>query len=99
MSAQHPGSKHHAALNPRKWELTRKATFERDGYRCRQCGHPGRLECHHIIPLEAGGEPYNLSNTLTLCRTCHVNHHRRDRRKPETPEQAAWQQLVDELAG
>ena len=56
--------------------------FERDGWRCRQCGRktPKRLrgtialsapELDHIIPVSAGGDhaPYNLQ---CLCRACNI---------------------------
>ena len=62
----------------------RRFVLNRDKYRCRTCGRPGRLEAHHVRPVAAGGndEPGNL---LTLCVTCHVDHHRAD-----DPARAAW---------
>jgi HNH endonuclease len=48
------------------------ATRRRDGERCQQCGSTDKLEVHHIKPLAEGGEKYELSNLITLCRDCHV---------------------------
>ena len=74
-------------------ERVRRAAFERDGWRCRECGHPGRLEAHHIRPLFKGGASYDLANVETLCRECHIDRHRR---KP-TALEAAWSRAVREL--
>ena len=50
----------------------RKATLQRDGYRCRRCGHhdpSGKtLDAHHVTPTEG----------MTLCNSkangCHAAH-------------------------
>ena len=39
------------------------------------CGKAGRLEVHHIKPLEHGGKPFELSNLRTLCREHHIRIH------------------------
>ena len=75
------------------WERIRRAAFERDGWRCRACGRPGRLEAHHVRPLERGGDPYDRANVETLCRGCHIDRHRRKL----TPGEAAWRDLVVDL--
>jgi 5-methylcytosine-specific restriction endonuclease McrA len=49
----------------------RRQVFERDGYRCRQCGSPDDLCADHIIPEFRGG-PATLENLQTLCRACNV---------------------------
>lgn len=94
MSRQHPGSRLHAQLNQKRWERARRACFDRDGYRCTACGHAGRLEAHHVKPLDVGGAPYALDNLATLCRPCHIQRHK----PPVPPEQAAWAALVAELS-
>ena len=68
-------SERHAAINRRLWERARRLCFERDGYRCCKCGLPGRLECHHVAPLESGGAPYDLVNLETVCTPCHKKIH------------------------
>ena len=75
-------------INPsaRQWETTRRDVFERDGYRCQQCGKAGRLEAHHVLHLASGGSN-DLANLLTLCRGCHIAIH-------HAPVNAAWESLV-----
>ena len=68
-------SRHHARLSAGLWERTRRAAFERDAHRCRECGKAGRLEAHHEPPLEHGGDPYKLDGIKTLCRECHISRH------------------------
>ena len=53
----------------------------------------GRLEAHHVTPLHRGGAPYDLDNLETLCRSCHIERHRRKL----SPGEAAWKRLVAEL--
>ena len=61
-------SRHHVHLDARRWQAVRRAVFERDGYRCVECGRSGRLECDHITPLDRGGDPWDLDNLQALCR-------------------------------
>ncbi len=79
-----------------RWQRTRKAVFDRDGWRCRSCGRAGRLEADHIDRRWPGG-PYNLDNLQTLCRPCHIEKTRAENRRELTPEEKAWRQLVLEL--
>ena len=69
--------------------------LSRDGYRCCRCGRPGRLEAHHEPPLRAGGDPYDVDGVTTLCRSCHISHHRRD---DMAPDRAAWLDYLSELS-
>ena len=88
-------SQHHKRLSSARWEAVRKAAFRRDGYRCQQCGKPaGRAEAHHLVDLDRGGEPYDLGNISTRCRSCHIAYHR----KPLSPEREAWRVLLAEIA-
>lgn len=47
--------------------------FQRDGFRCRYCGHGvehgALLEADHVIPESAGG-PTTLDNLVTACQDC-----------------------------
>lgn len=57
----------------------KKATLERDGYKCRCCGIGGALYLsilvfHHLVPVFAGG-PDTVDNGLTLCANCHLMLH------------------------
>lgn len=71
------------------WERRRREVLKRDGYRCRKCGRPGRLEVDHIVPLKAGGGD-ELANLRALCREHHLARHR----KPVGPKVRAWRGLV-----
>ncbi|MCK6625337.1 MAG: DEAD/DEAH box helicase [Anaerolineae bacterium] len=59
------------------WAGQRRAARARDGYRCQMCGLPERgreHDVHHKIPFRTftSYEPANqLSNLITLCRSCH----------------------------
>ena len=52
----------------------RFSIYERDGYRCRNCGISDRyanLEIDHIIPISKGGKS-TYDNLQTLCHRCNV---------------------------
>ena len=57
-------------------------------------GKAGRLEVHHRVRLEDGGDPYSLDNLMVLTRAEHIEIHRGDR---ETPGRAQWRALIREL--
>ena len=88
-------SRHHDKLDPRRWARARRQAFERDGWRCCECGKTGRLEAHHEPPLEHGADPYSVDGLRTLCRACHIERHRADRM---TPGRADWLDFVDKIA-
>ena len=83
----------------KRWSRVRRAVFERDGWRCVQCGRGGRLECDHVTPLdcEPGQDPYDVNGCQTLCRACHIAKTRGENRNPLTKDEAAWRELVAEL--
>ena len=89
-------SKHHAAIPTRVWQKLRLETFNRDKWRCRECGKAGLLECHHTISLETWpDQPWTIDGLLALCRNCHIAIHRR----AQTEEDKAWGDFIDELTG
>lgn len=47
----------------------RKAVYERDRYRCVECGATDHLSLDHIIPWSLGGED-TMENLQTMCRSC-----------------------------
>jgi DEAD/DEAH box helicase domain-containing protein len=59
------------------WPAQRNRTRDRDGYRCQMCGSPEQArehDVHHKIPFRqfASYQQANqLSNLITLCRSCH----------------------------
>jgi HNH endonuclease len=50
---------------------TRRAVYERDGYRCRKCGSDRRLSLDHIIAVTSGGDN-SEENLRTLCLPCNL---------------------------
>ena len=89
-------SRHHVPLHARRWAAVRRAVLARDGWRCR-CGRAGRMEVDHVQPLRAGGDPYDLGNLQTLCRSCHIAKTARENRRELTPAEQAWRDFVTEL--
>ena len=83
-------SRHHAdhkRIPWRQWARVRRAVLDRDGWRCRRCGYPDGLECHHVEPLAQGGSPLELANLETVCRDCHLSAHL-------SPQRRAWRELM-----
>ena len=79
---------------PPGWPQFRKMIFERDGWRCVNCGKPGKLECAHIVDVQVDpSRELDPSNARALCRECHLAETRQQRRKV-SPEQQAWFELV-----
>ena len=91
------GRSQYQTIPARQWARVRRRVLDRDGYRCRACNRQGRLEVHHVIPLEKGGAPLAESNLLTLCRGCHIAEHIRG--KDDGINRCAWRQYLRELAG
>jgi hypothetical protein len=52
------------------WKTQRRAARERDGYQCVLCGSTDRIQVHHIIPFRYS-QSHDLTNLVTLCRSCH----------------------------
>lgn len=72
-----------AAYRRSSWKRgpQRKRVYERDGYRCRYCGRPGKqiggnrvLSLQHLVPervlARLGREPFD-SELVTACLQCH----------------------------
>lgn len=60
----------------RRWRKLRAFVMRRDGSRCQRCGGRASPECHHVVPLAAGGLD-TPSNLRILCRSCHDGLHGR----------------------
>ena len=82
-------------IDRKLWAKIRRRVFDRDGWRCRNCGRSGRLECDHVRPVERGGAVYDLGNLQTLCRSCHIRKTRVENRQ-DWPERDAWAALIAE---
>jgi 5-methylcytosine-specific restriction endonuclease McrA len=60
-----------------EWALQVK---QRDGFICQHCGidEINNLQAHHVVPWEDSIElRFEVSNGLTLCRSCHTKEDRR----------------------
>lgn len=68
-------------------------TFNRDDWRCVQCGKAGRLECDHIVPLADGGTD-DLANLRTLCRDCHITLSAEALKVHHVDGQREWERLM-----
>ena len=84
-------SRHHRRLKRKRWAVQRRRRLDIDGWRCQRCGLAGKLEVHHRVGLEDGGEAYALANLETLCARCHFERHGAD------PRRLAWRDYVRSL--
>ena len=57
------------------------------------------MEVDHIRPLRAGGKVYDPDNLQVLCRDCHIAKTAGENRRPLTPAELAWRELVAEMVG
>jgi hypothetical protein len=79
-----------------------KKVYERDDYRCQNCGRKGGnsgetvLHAHHIVPLKDGGSN-NISNMKTLCGDCHEAIHT-DKTAPTAQQDIASESELSDLA-
>ena len=94
MSRRHRGSRFHAAIPWRQWARLRRRILERDGYRCRACGRPGKLEVDHVTPMHAGGAALEPANLQALCGPCHIEKTTREKHGQPDPEREAWRAFL-----
>jgi 5-methylcytosine-specific restriction endonuclease McrA len=59
----------------KSWQITRDNVLSRDGSRCTICGATDSLEVHHTIQVKDGGDVFDESICVTLCKTCHKDQH------------------------
>lgn len=50
----------------------RAKVYERDGYRCVNCGVRYPLSVDHVIPLSKGGKN-RMENMVTMCKPCNAD--------------------------
>ena len=61
----------------RKW---RESVLDRDDYQCTQCGCAVDLQVHHIKDFaKYPSLRFEVSNGITLCRSCHMALHKKRR--------------------
>jgi 5-methylcytosine-specific restriction endonuclease McrA len=64
-----------------EYKLWREAVFKRDNYTCVWCGdnRGNNLNSDHILPFSQYPElRFAIDNGRTLCKTCHVNRHKKE---------------------
>ena len=71
------GANHHVHADPRWTRLSGRMIARhvgQYGYVCpgyQRPAHPaGDLTVDHVVPLAAGGAPFDIGNTAVLCRSC-----------------------------
>lgn len=59
-----------------EYKQWRKLVYERDGYKCTQCGSKDKLNAHHLKSWKDFPElRYDINNGITLCEKCHIKLH------------------------
>jgi 5-methylcytosine-specific restriction protein A len=66
-------AKYAAHLRSPSFRALRKQAFERDGYRCVDCGAEEQLQCDHETYARFGREL--LEDVVTRCKPCHMRRH------------------------
>lgn len=64
--------------NSKRWAVLRRHRLHRTPL-CVRCGEVA-TDVDHINPIAAGGQPFALSNTQSLCRQCHSRKTRSEMR-------------------
>ena len=62
-------------LPPNDWNLLRRGTYRRAGYRCEACGNRGRLNCHEVWQFLPESRRQVLAGLRCLCDKCHRATH------------------------
>lgn len=89
---------------PDDWDARRRAVYERDNYRCQNCGALGGprgeavLHAHHVVPKSKGGTN-QLRNLQTLCSQCHGAIHGIDFAPTANQTEESEQSRLVELIG
>ena len=78
--AREPGKVRDAVYGDPRYLPWRRAVLKRDRYRCTICGvdvsGKGAARTHHVRPIKAGGDPFDVANGQTLCIEHHEQAHR-----------------------
>jgi len=62
----------------------RRSVFERDNYKCQECGYDkgGIIQAHHILGFTENVDlRYDVENGITLCKFCHQLKHTKSENK------------------
>ncbi len=69
---------------------------------CRPCAAQGftvaAVEIDHIVPVKEAPDRFlDSSNWQPICRSCHEEKTAGENSRPQTPEQAGWQERLKEI--
>ena len=76
---------------------TRRAVYERDGFRCALCDCTQTIQIHHAIPRGQGGSDFP-ENLITLCSRCHAAAHGLDLDSTGITSEDMEQMIVEYLS-
>ena len=79
-----------------RWRALRAKLFRDRGEQCESCyaiGAAGEIQIHHRTPIALGGAIWDEQNLEVLCRSCHLDRHR----KIEAEKLPDWQRRLYEL--
>lgn len=62
-------------LNSKYWKKVRSLVLKRDSFKCIICKSNENLNVHHDTYKNHFKELDNLKDLMTLCKTCHTEHH------------------------
>ena len=72
---------------PPGWPRFRRRLLDLAGWRCADCGKPGKLEISHLLPVwKYPHLEMDPDNCRVRCRGCHLAADR----KPVSADRAAW---------
>ena len=89
------GSKRRNAwiYSSKRWRALRQQALKRADDCCERCFSIGEIQVHHKVPVALGGAIWDLDNLEAVCRSCHLEAHR----KIEAERLPDWQRRLYEL--
>ena len=76
-----------------RWKSLRQIALNRADGVCEKCRSRGELQVHHRKPVAQGGAIFDINNLIVLCRSCHLEAHRRI----EHDKMPSWKRKLYEL--
>lgn len=66
------------------------AVKARDGWQCRACGSPYKIQCAHVVSRRYHATRWLLANAMALCARCHMKY---------TNDPLGWDLFIEERMG
>ena len=76
-----------------RWKALRQIALNRADGVCEECDSLGEVQVHHRIPVAQGGSIWDIDNLIVVCRSCHLEAHRRI----EFDKMPIWQRKLYEM--